>query len=106
MKKQEFHLLTIFLILLFINPILSLSTFSQEQQFKILQEEYNPVINPTYFNTQITNPYFSMPVGKKMVYEAKTEEGIERVETLIPGWTKEVMGVDTLVFWDLVYFAA
>jgi len=44
-----------------------------------------------------------MPIGKKMVYEAKTEEGTERIEILIPGWTKEIMGVETLVFWDRVY---
>jgi uncharacterized membrane protein YkoI len=44
-----------------------------------------------------------MSVGKKMVYEAQTDEGVERIEVLIPGWTKEVMGVKTLVFWDRVY---
>lgn len=103
MKKQSLRLLTIILILLFMNLMISLFAFSQEQQFEILQESYNPVINPADFTNRISNPYFSMPVGKKMVYEAKTEEGTERIETLIPGWTKEVMGVETLVFWDLVY---
>lgn len=65
--------------------------------------EYNPLINPTDFSTKITNSYFSIPTGKKMVYEAKTEDGLERIEILVPGWTRVVLGVETLVFWDRVY---
>jgi hypothetical protein len=43
-----------------------------------------------------------MPVGKTMVYEAKTEEGLERIEIVIPGDTKVVMGVKTLLYHDVV----
>ncbi len=68
-----------------------------------LDAEYSPLINPSDFTSEITNPYFSMPVGKKMIYEAKKEEGVERIEILIPGWTRNVSGVETLVFWDRVY---
>ncbi|MEK7557261.1 MAG: hypothetical protein AAB538_04765, partial [Patescibacteria group bacterium] len=32
-----------------------------------------------------------------------TPEGPERIEILVPGWTKDVMGVKTLVYWDRVY---
>lgn len=74
----------------------------QEQGVSKL-EIYNPIINPSDFTTKITNPYFSLPVGKKIVYEAKTEDGTEKIEILIPGWTKKIMGVETLVFWDRVY---
>lgn len=66
-------------------------------------EKYNPQVNPVNFSTNITNPYFSIPVGKKMVYEKNTEDGLERIEILIPGWTRIVMGIETLVFWDRVY---
>jgi len=59
--------------------------------------------NPSDFTTQITNPYFRMSIGKKMVYEARTEDGTERIEILIPGWTKTIMGVETLVSWDRSY---
>lgn len=62
-----------------------------------------PTVNPADFTTSIDNPYFSLPVGKKMVYEGETEEGRERVEILIPGWTRTVVGVETLVYWDRVY---
>lgn len=66
-------------------------------------EEYAPVINPSDFTKDISNRYFSMPVGKYMAYESQTEEGIERTEVIIPGWTKTIMGVETQVFWDRVY---
>ena len=66
-------------------------------------EQYNPQVNPKDFTINITNPYFALPIGKKMVYEAKTPDGMERIEVVVPGWTKTVMGVETLVFWDRVY---
>ena len=67
-------------------------------------ETYSPSINPREFSARIAgNPYFSLPVGSKFVYEAKTDEGLERAEILVPGWTKVVMGVETLVYWDRVY---
>lgn len=64
--------------------------------------EYAPRINPADFSAQITNPYFSLPVGKTFVYEGKTADGIERVEISIPGDTREIMGVETLVYRDIV----
>jgi len=66
-------------------------------------EQYNPQVNSADFTTVIDNPYFSLPIGKMMVYEAKTKDGVERIEILIPGWTRTVAGVETLVFWDRVY---
>lgn len=68
-----------------------------------MTSNYNPRINPDDFTTKIDNPYFDLPVGKKLVYEAETPDGLERIEILVPGWTREVMGVETLVFWDRVY---
>ncbi len=64
---------------------------------------YNPVINPSDFSDVITNSNFALSVGKKFVVEAATKEGLERIEIFIPGWTKEVLGVQTLVYWDRVY---
>ena len=66
--------------------------------------EYKPRIDPAEFSTEITrNPYMLLPAGKSFVMQADTEDGTERVEILIPGWTKTVMGVETLVYWDRVY---
>lgn len=64
------------------------------------QSEYNPTINPGDFTTQITNPYFNLPVGKKMTYEARTRAGRERIQIEITGETRVIMGVTTLVYWD------
>lgn len=66
-------------------------------------EEYDPEINPSDFTTEIDNPYFSIPVWKKMVYEAVTEDWLEKIEVMVPWWTKEILWVETLVFWDRVY---
>ncbi|USN58930.1 MAG: hypothetical protein H6767_02330 [Candidatus Peribacteria bacterium] len=71
-------------------------------------ENYNPRtnppnINPSDFTTEIDNPYFSLPIGKKLVYESETEDGLEKIVIMVPGWTKTVQGVETLVFWDRVY---
>ncbi|OGM05061.1 hypothetical protein A2715_03610 [Candidatus Woesebacteria bacterium RIFCSPHIGHO2_01_FULL_39_32] len=61
---------------------------------------YNPKIDPDDFTTNITNKYFTLPVGKKMVYEGDTEEGRERIEITIPGDKKKIMGVETLLYRD------
>ena len=53
------------------------------------ENAYNPTINSADFTTKIDNPFFNMPVGKMMIYEAKTEEGAERVEIVILGVTKK-----------------
>ncbi|KKQ85067.1 MAG: hypothetical protein UT09_C0051G0005 [Parcubacteria group bacterium GW2011_GWF2_38_8] len=55
------------------------------------------------FSTNITNPYFSLPVGRSFTYEGKTEEGVERVEITITGETRVVNGVETLVYRDKVW---
>lgn len=64
---------------------------------------YSPVINPSDFTTSITNKYFSLPVGAKFEYEGETEDGLETIKIEIPGDTKTVMGVKTLVYRDRVW---
>jgi hypothetical protein len=66
-------------------------------------KDYNPEINPADFTPNITNPYFSLPVGKKTVYRSKSEEGTERLEILTSGWTYTIMGVETLAYWNRLY---
>ncbi|MBE9551909.1 MAG: hypothetical protein IMF05_00455 [Proteobacteria bacterium] len=70
---------------------------------RLAAEVYDPVINPEDFTTKIDNPFFSMPVGKKMIYEARTEDGLERIEIAITGETRRIMGVETLVYHDREY---
>ena len=66
-------------------------------------EEYNPQINPADFSTTITNKYFSLPVGKKMIYEAETKDGLEKIVIEVTSETKVIEGVTTVVYLDTVY---
>lgn len=62
--------------------------------------DYNPAINPADFTKEITNPYFSLPIGKQLTFESQTEEGLEKTEIQITGETKTISSVETLVYWD------
>lgn len=65
--------------------------------------EYDPQSNPSDFTNVITNAYFSLPVGKKMVSEAATEDGLERIEIEIESGTMNILGVDALIYRDRVF---
>lgn len=66
-------------------------------------EDYNPQINPANFSTNITNKYFSLPVGLKSESKGETEDGVETIEITISGDTKMIMGVKTLIYRDKVW---
>ncbi len=83
--------------------VLLISACTSEIIVKENTAEYNPQINPSEFTTNITNKYFSLPIGTKFVYEAKLPEGTERNEILITNQTKIIMGVTTLIYWDRVW---
>ncbi len=71
---------------------------------EIQQEVYDPKINPSDFSSNVNNKYFTLTPGKKMIYEAKTEDGIEKIEVYVTHETKTVMGIKTTVVWDRVWF--
>src|SRR6185295_10084978 len=66
-------------------------------------ETYQPVIDPANFSTEIDNPYFSLPTGRKMTYAAQTDSGLEQIEVSISGETRIIMGVRTLVYLDRAF---
>ena len=53
--------------------------------------------------TNITNPWFALPVGREFEYEGETDEGMETIEIEITGETKKVLGIKTLVYRDIVW---
>jgi hypothetical protein len=53
--------------------------------------------------TNITNPWFSLPVGREFEYEGETDEGMETIEIEITGETKTVLGIKALVYRDIVW---
>ncbi len=64
---------------------------------------YHPVINPAEFSTSITNPMFSLPVGKRLTFQAETADGVEKIEIEIESGTKTIMGVTTVIYRDRVF---
>ena len=55
--------------------------------------EYNPVINPEDFVSEINNRYFTLKPGTKFTY--KNRSGTERIEATVSNETKKLMGVTT-----------
>jgi hypothetical protein len=64
-----------------------------------------PTFNASNFSnpTNITNPWFSLPVGREFEYEGETDEGMETIEIEITGETKTVLGIKALVYRDIVW---
>jgi hypothetical protein len=65
-------------------------------------DSYQPEIDPAEFTIEIDNPFLPLPVGSRRVYEAETEDGLERIVVEVTSETREVMGVDTVVVRDTV----
>ncbi len=106
-SKNKIITVSVILFLVVIGiAIISKSNYSEKKALvskNQLAENYNPVINPSDFTTKITNKYFSLPVGKKLIFEADTKDGLEKIEIEITGETKVIEGVTTLVYLDTVY---
>jgi hypothetical protein len=79
------------------------STKSPSTSQSTAARQFNPQYEPTDFTADIVSPYFSLPLGKKTVYETTTEAGVERLEILIPGWTYTIDGVKALAYWNRLY---
>lgn len=64
-----------------------------------------PTFDANNFNnpTNITNSWFALPVGREFEYGGETEEGVETIEIEITGETKKVLGIETLVYRDIVW---
>ncbi len=83
--------------------VLLAATCLATSQMAHAEEAYNPKIEAADFSSAIDNPMFNLPTGKLMVYEAKTEDGLERVEIRIRPDTRKIMGIDTLIYNDRVF---
>lgn len=80
--------------------ILTLSLASckkEDDENRILDENYNPVINPANFADSINNPYFPLTPGKIYTYS-----GAENVVVTVTTETKIVAGVTCTVVRDVV----
>jgi hypothetical protein len=84
-------------------PIVAAATLAMLAVPASAEEPYHPKIDPAMFSIKIDNPLFSMPIGKTLIYQSKSEDGIGRLETTIPGDTRTIMGVETLLYRDTDY---
>ena len=67
-----------------------------------ITDPYSPTIEPSNFTTKIDNPYFPLTPGTRTIYEATTQDGLQRTTTEVTRDTKNIMGVDTVVVHDTV----
>lgn len=79
-----------------LNPITLATPLTLETQ------PYAPVIDPANFIAGVTNPYFPLTPGTTLVYEGKTEKGLERSEARVSSETKVIMGVICMTVMDTV----
>jgi hypothetical protein len=68
----------------------------------LMQNPYQPKVDPAQFTDKITNQYFPLVPGTVMVYEG-TRDGVPlRIEVTVTDETKDIMGVRTSVVRDIV----
>ena len=93
-------------------PINEEKIISEEQEMvEVIQDEpsqeidldYNPIIKPENFVSKIDNKFLTFTPGTTFVYEAQTEDGLERIEVTVTDEKRMVMGVETTVVWDRVW---
>lgn len=82
-------------------PTSTSTTASTPGPMKIA-DPYSPTIEPSAFTTKVDNPYFPLTPGTRTIYEATTQDGLQRTTTEVTRDTKKVMGVDTVVVHDAV----
>ncbi|MER3498799.1 MAG: hypothetical protein C4308_09300 [Chitinophagaceae bacterium] len=66
---------------------------------RVFDSTYQPDVTPSKLtsSTNLTNPYFLMPTGKKYIYEFQSADGLERVEKKRLPATKTIMGIVCIV---------
>jgi hypothetical protein len=64
---------------------------------------YTPRVSPDELATGIVHPLFPAPIGARWVYEASTDEGLERDEVSVELGTQSVWGANARIVRDTVY---
>jgi hypothetical protein len=95
--KYRVNLLMIMLIL-----GLMFSCKKEDENNRVKDEFYIPVINVENFTDSITNPYMPVIPGMKYTYQTQTDEGMESVEINITYDTRTILGVTCIVVSDIL----
>jgi hypothetical protein len=64
--------------------------------------DYHPDVDPADFVAGIDNPYLPFTPGSHWTYQARTEDGLERIKVAVTDQHKRVMGIDAVVVHDTV----
>jgi hypothetical protein len=64
--------------------------------------DYEPAVDPADFGGPVDNPYLPFLPGARWVYEGTSDGERERIEVVVTGETREVMGIDAVVVRDTV----
>jgi hypothetical protein len=64
--------------------------------------DYDPAVDPAEFGGPVDNPYLPFLPGSRWVYEGTSDGESERIEVVVTGETREVMGIDAVVVRDTV----
>jgi hypothetical protein len=83
--------------------MVSVVFFSLTLMFSCATVKYNPTVDPADFVDRIDHPYIPMIPGTAYVIEGISDEGRERIEIMVTGETREVMGVTCIVVRDTAY---
>ena len=91
------------ILLLMALPCLFVACKKDENK-RVPDATYNPIISPANFtnSTVIDNPYFLLTVGKTLVFESQTSDGLEHIEVSLTGQTKVILGITCVVVHDTV----
>ena len=81
-----------------VQETMSFTTTDFDNQIFILA----PSVRPERFVDCVDNPYYPMIPGTVYTYQTETEESMETTTVTITNQTKEVMGISTTVFHDVV----
>jgi hypothetical protein len=64
------------------------------------EQPYAPDVSADELSMNVTHPLFPLPVGARWVYEAQTDEGVERIEVTVMTETRAVYGADARIVRD------
>ncbi|MEO7723263.1 MAG: hypothetical protein ABIU29_01020 [Chthoniobacterales bacterium] len=70
---------------------------------KLGEGPYDPVIDPANFVSEVTNPYFPLPIGRSWLYQGQSAEGFVRNIVTVTANTKTILGVQCVEVIDFVY---
>jgi hypothetical protein len=63
---------------------------------------YQPALSPSEFSPNVTNTYFPLIIGRKLIYESIIGTDVERVEVVTEAGTQDINGYDCRIVRDTV----